>query len=256
MNSENILKAKNIKAIIFIAVIILAISLIVSLVQTPKYQTSAKLLVVINQDNIDPYAASRTADYIANILSEVVYSNSFLENVLKSNFGLNDNLGLGQEKRLKAWKQMVRVRTKENKGIIFINVLNSDKNQTNQFTQAISYLLITKNNLYHGLGNKVEIKLIDGPIVSDEIAQPKIVYNGLLGLTVGLVLGFTFIIIFPEQKLFDISFGRHRRLVSDETIEFTNQLAFAPRPSPDEIPASRVPADQNQPAGANNYYDW
>lgn len=215
-----IFNAKNVKTIAFIALIAVILALGLSFIQTPKYKSSTKLLVVFNQDNMDVYTAAQTANYIASVLSEVVYSNSFIDNVFKSNFGLNDNFGLDQENRLKSWKKMVKVKTRENKGIILIDVFHQDKNQATQFAQAISSTLIAKHNLYHGSGEKVALKIIDEPITSQHWAQPKIIQNTLLGLIAGLILGFTFIVIFPEQKLIESIF-QHRSFDQDELIELT-----------------------------------
>ena len=161
---SNIFSMKNIKTIAFFAVVIMILSLVLSFIQPPKYQSSAKLLVVTSQESIDSYAASYTADYVATVLSEVIYSNSFIDNVYKTRFSLNDDLGFTQEKKQKNWKKMVRVRTKEGRGIIFIDVLHKDRDQADQFAQAIVHALITKHDLYHGLGDQIAIKVIDNPV--------------------------------------------------------------------------------------------
>lgn len=245
---NEIFNSKNIKAVAFIAIIVVIISLTISVIQTPKYESSAKLLVVINQDNTDPYTLSRSSDYVAEILSEVIYSHSFISNVFKSEFDLRDELGFNREKRLKNWKKMVGIEIKEGRGIITIDVLHEDKDQANQFAQAISYLLITKHDTYHGLGDKVDIKIIDSPRVSDTLAQPKIIRNSVLGLIVGLILGFTFIIIFPEQMLFGTLFSRGKNN-HDETIELTNinpALEFDQEPDTDQEDVSQDVANEDE----------
>ncbi len=220
MNSDKILQAKNIKAVIYITIVALLISLIVSFVQPPKYKSSAKLLIVFNQENMDTYTAAKTSNYLANLLSEVVYSSSFIDNTFKAGFNLNDNLGVDAESRQKSWKKMVQVKTKQDQGIIFIDVLNADRNQANQFAQAISFTLMNKHALYHGSGSKVEIKMIESPITSKDLAQPKIFNNLLVGFAGGLMLGLAFIIIFPNQKLFAGSREDYYNY-NDETIELT-----------------------------------
>ncbi|MEK7652896.1 MAG: Wzz/FepE/Etk N-terminal domain-containing protein [Patescibacteria group bacterium] len=221
MNSENIFKAKNLKTIAIITILALILSLVFSFLQTSKYKSSAKLLVVYSQENIDAYAASQTANYLAGILSEVVYSSSFIDNVLKTNFDLKDNLGSSQEKRLANWKKMVKVKNQENKGIIIIEVLSRDQNQAEKFAQAITFVLINKNANYHGSGDKVSIRVIETPNFPQKPSQPDFAINTLIGLAAGLIIGFTFIFIFPEQKLFDFTNKRKNDLgIGDETIEF------------------------------------
>ncbi|MFA5029268.1 MAG: Wzz/FepE/Etk N-terminal domain-containing protein [Patescibacteria group bacterium] len=231
MSSTYLFNAKNIRTIITIGLLVMIASLAVSLLQTPKYKSSVKLLVVVNQENVDPYTASRTADYIANVLTEVVYTNSFIDNTFKSNFNLKDELGIGAETRLKNWKKAVQVKTEENKGIIFINVLNRDRDQANQFAQAISYTVMTKHQLYHGLGDRILIKMIDAPVASDKPDQPRTATNTVLGLVAGIVLGFTLIIIFPEQQLFESIFKPKIGRLKDETLELIEKNDQTDKPS-------------------------
>ena len=262
MESENIFNSKNIKTIVVIGIIVMILTLAISLIQTPKYKSSAKLLVVITQDSIDPYTASRTSDYIANIISEVVYSNSFIDNIFKSNFEVKDDLGSSLEKRMKTWKKMVQVQTKENKGIVFIDVLHQNKEQANQFAQAISYTIITKHTLYHGLGDKVAIKMIDAPALASKKSEPKIMINTLLGLLAGLVIGFTLIIIFPEQELYRIfTFNRNKNR-QDEMINLNREVEQlepeTPQTNIDLVEKMEDNIDNNniEAKNQNNYYDW
>jgi capsular polysaccharide biosynthesis protein len=202
MDKSNIFSAKNVKIAVLITLIITLISLGVSFLQTPKYEASVKLLTIFNQNNIDPYTASKTSDYINSILGEVIYSNSFIQSVMSSQFHIKDTLGSSQEQRAKNWKNMVKVQIQENKGIIAINVYNPDRNQADQLAQAIAFMIINNNQAYHGLGDKVSIKMIDQPYATENWAEPKIGRNAGLGAIAGLVLGLTFIFIFPEQEIF------------------------------------------------------
>lgn len=227
MSSEKIFSAKNLKTIAIIAVIAIVLSLAFSFLETPKYKSSAKLLVVYNQENVDAYTASQTANYITGILSEVAYSSTFIDSVFKTDFDLKDNLGFSQEKRLSNWKKMVKVRTQENKGIITIDVLTGDKNQAEKFAQAIVYTLINKHTAYHGSGNKISLKIIESPAIAQKPSQPNFGKNTALGFIAGLILGFTFIFIFPEQKLFEFAFRAKKPFGSnDEIIELSEPMDY------------------------------
>jgi len=273
MESEKIFSVKNLKTAIIIAIIVAILSLAVSLWQTPKYEASVKMLVVFNQSNIDPYTASRTADYISNVLGEVIYSNSFVDQIFKSNFALKDELGTGQETRAKNWQKMVRVKIKENKGVMTVSVFNPDRDQANKFAEAITYTLITKHQLYHGFGDKVVLKIIDNPTASNQIAEPKILNNTGIGFLAGLVIGLTLIVIFPEQKLFEFfSFRLRQAATRDEMISLFNQenssapanqntepqysLPTGQTGLPPKITAENQPAEPNQNANKNQYYNW
>ncbi|MBI5766089.1 hypothetical protein HZA71_02560 [Candidatus Falkowbacteria bacterium] len=273
MNQESVFSAKNSEAIAVITILFVALVVILGLAQTPKYQSSVKLLTVFNQEKIDPYTASRASAYLTNVLSEVIYSTSFVDNVFKTNFDLKDNLGVNQEKRQKNWKAMVKVKLQEDRGIIDINVLNENRDQADQFAQAITYTIITKYQLYHGFGDKVSVKIINSPITSTGWAQPKIVRNAFIGLITGFIFGLTIVVIFPQQNILTLlSFRIKKMATQDETIELVNREPRLPA-NADKINQYAVSRKNNyrvnflDPAGShepiqsdqsddNQYYGW
>lgn len=243
MTQENLFNKNNLKTIAIFTIVFIVLSLALSLTQTPKYQASVRMIVVFNQEGVDPYTATRTGDYITNVLSEVIYSDSFVETVFKSGFSLKDELGDSQRVRMKNWKKMVKVAVKENKGIIGVNVLNRDRNQADQFARAIALTLINKHQAYHGLGDKVAIKIIDNPTVPDRWAEPNVWRNTLIGLVAGIIIGFTVIVVFPEQKIFMIFPRRAKKIIQvnpDEEIKFATpadmEMSFPEMTNPTQEP--------------------
>lgn len=227
MEQNNIFSAKNLKIVILITLGVTLISLGVSFLQTPKYRASVKLITIFNQNSIDPYTASKTSDYINSILGEVIYSNSFIQTVMASQFHLKDELGSEPEQRAKNWKDMVKVQIQENKGIIAIDVYHPDRNQADQFAQAIAFTLINNNQAYHGLGDKISLKLIDQPYTTSNWAEPKIGRNAGLGAIAGLIIGLTLIFIFPEQQIFKIlNLPNKSRAGKKEAIKLSNESPY------------------------------
>jgi len=232
--------------------LVVILGLIVSLIQTPQYKSSAKLLVIFSQKDMNPYTSAQTSNYIAGILAEVVYSNSFIDNVFKTNFNLKNDLGFSQDEQIKNWKKMVKVKLQDNTGIIIIDVYNQDREQANNFAQAIGYTLITNNSLYHGSGDSVAVKMIGVPNVANKWAKPDIFQNILLSWLAGLFIGLTFIIIFPEQELISFVFGK--KIISrDEVIVFENITSQDNLSGQSEV-GFNTPTGQNKTGG--EYYNW
>jgi len=219
MNPENIFNSKNVKTIIFITVIVVILGLVFSFVSVPKYKSSAKLLVIFSQKDMNPYTSAQTSNYLAGILAEVMYSDSFINNVFKTDFDLNDDLGLASDKKIKNWKKMVKVKLEDNKGLIILDIYHKDKEQAYNFAQAISSTLITTNNLYHGSGENVTVKMISAPSIGYKWAKPDVWQNLLLSIMAGIFIGLTFVIIFPEQELINFVF-RKKIVTKDEVIIF------------------------------------
>lgn len=249
MNPENIFNSKNIKTILFITIIIVIFGLVISLIQTPKYKSSAKLLVIFSQKDMNPYTSAQTSNYIAGILEEVIYSDSFTEAVFKTNFDLKNDFSFSPEKKSKQWKKIVKTKLEDNKGIIIIDVYHKDKQQANNFAQAISYVLITNHGLYHGSGESVAVKMISSPSVADKWTEPNVGQNLFLSLIAGIFVGLTFIIIFPEQELLNFLLGR-RPIFKDETIVFEN----IQEQNENAYPESEE--ENNQDPQNKGYYNW
>ncbi len=193
---------KNFLTVGFFGALIMLLALSISLWQTPKYKSSIKLLTVFNQTNIDAYTASKTANYITNVLGEVIYSNAFINSVMKSE-NIEDNLGYGNENRLKAWKKSVKTTILENKGIIIIETYSEKKTDAIKLAEVIGDTLIKEHGNYDGSADRVSLKMLDNPSVYDSWALFKIIRDTLLGLIAGLLIGLTFVIIFPNHRLFD-----------------------------------------------------
>lgn len=217
MIEQNILTLRNFKTLLLIAVLLTAISLAVSLFQTPKYKASAKLLVVFQEKDATSFDANRTSGYVTNVLSEVAYSNSFINAVFESDTNIKDELGADIVKRQNNWKDTAVIRAEDTKGIIAIDVLHRDRDQAKRLAQAITQVLTTKHQNYHGAGELVTIRVIDAPAVSNRYAQPNIPLNALLGFVIGIIVGATFIIIFPNQRLFEFIFDR-KSFYGDEAV--------------------------------------
>lgn len=205
MNSTKLLSIKNAFTVGFIALLIALAAFSFSLWQTPSYKSTVKFLAVFNQSDIDTYTASKTANYITGILGEVVYSDSFINSVYKNDLGLYDRLGQGSETRQKNWKKIVKTQILDNKGIIIVDVYGNDKNQVSMLASVIGNTIIAEHGLYDGSQDRVTIKMIDLPSVYEGWSNIKILRDTGLGLLAGLLVGLSFIIIFPNHKLFEFN---------------------------------------------------
>ncbi|MEI6627095.1 MAG: hypothetical protein WCL61_00720 [bacterium] len=219
--NQTLFNRHNLITVTIITLFFGALSLLLSFMQTPKYLATSKIIVVFNQNSIDPYTASRSSDYIAGILGEVAYSNSFISQVYKTNPALIDNLGTTDEKRLNNWKNMVTVKIKDGNGIMEVAVLHPDRDQAEKMINAIITTIKNNHQYYHGFGSNVLIRTVNEPSVSDKWAEPKILRNSLLGLVAGLFLSLTLIVIFPQQRLFSITSNR-KELVN----QYNNQASL------------------------------
>ncbi|KKR13464.1 MAG: hypothetical protein UT42_C0046G0007 [Candidatus Falkowbacteria bacterium GW2011_GWA2_39_24] len=88
-----LLKAKK-QTIGSLVVMFLLLGIILTAVQPFKYSSSLRLLVfqsTNNQTALDPYAVTRSNEYLSGVLAKVTQSNSFYERVINANFAIEQD---------------------------------------------------------------------------------------------------------------------------------------------------------------------
>ena len=197
----NLLKNRK-QTVLAIVLLFLFLTAIFTVVQPFKYSSGSQLLIIQNfSKNTDPYTASKSNEYLSNILARVILSNSFYNNVLTSGFNINKNYFSGSAKeQMKKWDNTVSANAINDSGIIALTVYHSDRDQAEQIARAIGYTLQTKHTIYHGGGDNVNIKIIDEPITSNYPIKPNLIMNFILALVVGFIFSLIYIYLFPEEK--------------------------------------------------------
>lgn len=191
-------KKATIAVIVFV---FLAITAVFTFIQPLKYGCDLELLVVQNSGGADAYSAAKSNEYISNILARVIYSNSFFNKALAGGFDIDRAYFSGSLKqRMSLWEKTLSARSLGDSGIISLTVYHPKKNQAEQIGRAIAQTLITQHALYHGNGDKVQVKIINDPVVSDWPVKPNIIFNFALGLVIGLIAGLSYILLFPDNR--------------------------------------------------------
>lgn len=223
-NNSSILSKRNRRNIIVITLIFLIFTAVFTLVQPLKYRSSCRLLLMQESSANDPYAASKSAAHLSDIFAEVVYSTSFLDEVINSGFNIDKNyFKTNEQRKKKQWGKMISAKAINETGILEINIFHEDKNQAEQIANAASYILKTKHILYHGRGDNFLVKIIDRPITSNWPVKPNILVNFILALIFGIIFGIGFIYYFSEYDIDKYLVGLFRRNKRKKTI-FHNHL--------------------------------
>lgn len=184
-----------------IVVITCILVFVISIAQTPKYRSTVKILVIQKQvAGMDAYTATKASESIANTLTRVMYSSTFMQDVLESGFEIKDDFSTDPEKRAKEWKKTVETEAFTNTGIIQISTYDPEANQAEQFAYGVAYVLTSKGQQYHGGGAQVEIKMIDSPVTTEKPAKPNIILNMLAGFGLSLLVSLGIIYLLTEEK--------------------------------------------------------
>lgn len=170
---------------------LLALAMLVSFLQPLKYSAESQILVVPDyQQTSDPYQISRTNEYLSSLLAQITYSSSFFEATVKPEYQVDTTyFGDTAKKRMTSWRSTIKIKPINDSGVISVKVYHTDKQQAEKLVRAINYNLITKNNYYHGLGDKVTLKVIDEPLISNWPAKPNLPLNFSLAIVLGILIG-------------------------------------------------------------------
>ena len=219
MDLSNLLKQKR-QTLLSIFIIFLIIGSAFVLLQEFKFGTKSKILVIQEgYGRVDPYAVSRSVEYLSDLFSRVIYSNSFFGFVLSSDFDIEKSyFGEDATKQMKKWKKTISAKAVENSGIININIYHPDANQAKQIALAVNHVLISKNQNYQGLGDSVKISVLDQPVVSKYPVKPDLLFSLFFIVGFSLLFGLDYIYVFPEEKYdlnFFVSKNKNRRNIEN-----------------------------------------
>ena len=148
---------------------------------------------------------------------------------------------------MKVWSKTVNAKAINDSGIISLNIYHTDRSQTELISRAVAYTLQTKHGLYHGGGDKVSIKIIDEPIVSNYPVKPNLVLNFGLALILSLIFSCTYIYFFPEEE-YNIKFPSIKRKIKTDSLEKPESSLYVSEPLVESV-------EENFSEPENNFID-
>lgn len=189
--------------------VFISLGIIVTFVQPLKYSVTSKLLVIQNTRDVDPYTVSKSNEYLGNLFSQVLYSSSFYDLTLNSQYNINRSYFTSNAtEQQKIWKKTVKAKSLNNTGIIEMYVYHPDPYQAKQIALAVNEVLMTKNFNYQGMGDTVRVNVIDQPLVSNYPTNPNPIVNLILFIIFGFSFAALYIYFLPEEKYNFYLFGK------------------------------------------------
>lgn len=206
---SSLLKKKRQTILIIVCIFVIS-ALLLSLAQTMKYTVKSRLLVIQNAGASDAYVLSKSNEYLGTLFAEIVYSSSFYDQVLSSNYNISQSYFTGSySQQIKKWQSTVKTRTQGNTGIIEIYVYHPQVSEAKKIALAVNDILMNKNQAYQG-GEGVRINIIDQPIASNFPNKPNLFNNLAIAFFGSLLVSMFYIYIFPEEK-YNLSITSRRR---------------------------------------------
>jgi len=157
----------------------------------PKYQSNFDVLVIQNHENfVDSYTLAKSTEHFSKLLSESVSTETFLAKAIENYPELGSFLPTDREKRMKEWGKIVRPSLNVELGMIHFKVLAADREQAENISRAVAKVLASNNNLFVSENQKIEIRMINAPIVKTNPGTGNLILLTLFSFLVGALLVF------------------------------------------------------------------
>ena len=177
---------KRLGAIALAGLLAASLSFLFLVVSEKNFKANTDFLIIQNQtESQDFYSLFKSAEYVRDVLSESVYSELFINEVIKTEKVNSEFLPFDKRKRLKEWSKIVKVKSGSQPGIISVEVLGDDQKEVFDISESIIEVMITKNQIFRGEGN-LEVKVLSGPIIEKNPGLRDIV----MAVMGGFILGF------------------------------------------------------------------
>lgn len=174
-------------SIALVTLLVVAISVIITLFQPFEYRSSFSLLVIEKQQNLDAYAAAKSAERLSTSLGQVIYTTAFYDKVINSGYLPDDfDIAKDEEEKRNQWKRQIETRIMPDVGMIKIDVYNKSSEKATALANALAVVLSENGTDYVGGGNSIVLKVVDYPLTSKNPARPNVALN----IAAGLILGF------------------------------------------------------------------
>lgn len=154
---------------------------------SPRYAVRTDFMVVQSSGSQDFYTLFKSSEYLSKVLSESLYSERFINAVIETGkVSAQGFLPTNKKERLASWRKMVAVEKNIELGMLAVTVKSDTEKEAAKTMEAISEVLINKNQEFRGGDEKaVEIRVLSGPI-SDRNPNPKeLIALALMGFVAG-----------------------------------------------------------------------
>jgi len=189
------------KTIAVSAVLVMVAAAALSFVRPLEYSSTMRLLIIQKAGvNLDPYTAIRSAERIADNLSQVIYTTVFYDKVNSAGFSIDRSyFDPIESKRRQQWSDMVSTQVTHETGFLQISVYHKDKDQASEIARAIAFVLTTEGNQFIG-GRDLEIRLVDAPLQSRWPVRPNVPLNAFLGAVIGVILSSLYLVVGEARR--------------------------------------------------------
>lgn len=177
----------------------LVLAVLLSLVRPLEYSSTTRILITQELGVVDAYTASRSAERIADDLSNIVYTSTFFDKVMNSGFDIDTSyFPEDPTKRRHKWEEAISASVARSSGLLAVKAYHPDVQQAEEIATAVAFVLTTQGWTYTSGGN-ITVQVVDDPLNSRYPVRPNIPVNAISGLFLGALGGAAYVFIQSER---------------------------------------------------------
>ncbi|HNZ86596.1 MAG TPA: hypothetical protein PLD95_03195 [bacterium] len=200
--SESVLNfsLQNKFAFVFFVLIFILISCILTVFQKIEYSSTAKILIIQNQQmQMDAYIASKASEAISKNISDAILSSSFRNQVIEKYPDTPFKFYASEKQKRNHWKRQVDVKIIPNTSIVQIKVYNESAFEAEKHLNNIINTLFQTHKDYHGAGDLIKLQIIDTPVTSNYPVRPNWFVNIFTSFILAVFFNISFMVLFPNK---------------------------------------------------------
>lgn len=181
---------KNAGMIILGGVLVGALSFAFLVFSQDNFKVTTQYLIVQDQKTgpQDFFSLSKSVEYTGKVMSEAVYSELFIDELVKTEKVNDEFLPFNKKDRLKKWSEMVSVGRDPQLGLITVVVFHDRQSEALNISQGIIQVLVQKSYLFRGSGQDIDFRVISGPILEENPSLSQIAVAVAGGFALGMVV--------------------------------------------------------------------
>jgi len=159
-----------------------------------SYSTEVTVLVVSHS------SATENSSSVADNMAELTKTLSFYDRLLTENDSIDDGfIGYAPDKRKENWNNVVSVTKQNESGVLIIRANGDTPEKSRQFALQTAQTMFSVAGLYYNVKTDVDMRIVDGPLVSYTLQKPFLYVGTILFTSLSLTSLFFFLLrIVPE----------------------------------------------------------
>lgn len=169
---------------------------------------------------------------VAENMAEVTRTLSFYERVLTDNDLIDDDFeGYAPDKRKTLWNKIFSMKRQADSGALILEAKGDTSEEARRLVKQTAQTFFSVAGLYYNVKTDVDIRVIDGPIVSYALAKP--FFYGVTSVLTGLVITLFFFFVLDAISQFTVykkteTEKIHQKFAIGEVVPWIDPRKFVP----------------------------